>query len=255
MEIFPLLKTWIYCGELARDRPWVNSNSQANLSSSGAVWIVKKDAKTMYTRKSNFWEHQKHISTGNELRVAKDTFSLTATFATGHTDIHGLWHDIYHGTYCSPNTNTKVAMSISLKIPNWKMTGMHGLHMLLCIWLNTCIWRRIYFLAFFSTSLCHTLYILELVIFIMASQGKFCLCFIFWHQNRSCTPELSPFSVDTSNPGKGIENEATAYILSTNELFVILLTMSESRTGRSELDLMWKTIIALQRFWIWDALR
>ena len=40
--------------------------------------------------------------------------------------------------------------------------------------------------------------------------------------------ELSPFSVDTSNPGKGIENEATAYISSTNELVIILLTMYTS---------------------------
>lgn len=41
-------------------------------------------------------------------------------------------------------------------------------------------------------------------------------------------PELSPFSVETSNEGKGVENEATAYISSTNELFIFLLTMYTS---------------------------
>lgn len=109
MEIFLLLKTQSWCGELARDRIWVNSDSHVNLSSSGAVWIAKKDAKTMYTSQLSFWDHQEHIPTGNELCVAKDIFSSTAIFATGHPDIHSPWHDIYDGTYCFLDTNTKVA--------------------------------------------------------------------------------------------------------------------------------------------------
>jgi hypothetical protein len=64
-----------------------------------------------------------------------------------------------------------------------------------------------------------------MIVFIMRRPGKFLSVFYLWPQNGHYGPKLSAFLGETNSEEKGAENETTTYILATNKVFIILLTI------------------------------